>query len=212
MGGPFWEFKGNPDLLGVERVTADVRRQHISMTPFGDGRTLTFDAGTDVVTITDGDGSVVDRLEHPRRSMAGYAGETKWTAAQTGYFISYATWMYLLEPWLFTFPGVTTREIEPWSEDGETWRRLDVTFPDTIATHSSTQTYYIDASTGLQRRMNYDAEVNGWSEVAHYTSEYHDFGGLLVPTRRRVLQRNAENVGLHDFAGITLDVDDVELS
>jgi hypothetical protein len=39
---------------------------------------------------------------------------------QTGYFIAYATWSYLLEPFLLTLPGVETREIEPWSEVGET--------------------------------------------------------------------------------------------
>jgi hypothetical protein len=209
--GAFWPYKGQPDLLAVETVTADLRRQRISMSPFGEGRTLHFDAVEDLVTITDADGRAIDRLTKPRASMAGYQEETQWSPTQIGYFISYATWIYLVEPLLFTLPGVETREIEPWEEDGETWRRLEVTFPETIASHSKVQTYYFDSKTGLQRRMDYDVEVNGWANVAHYTSEHKAFDGLIVPTRRRVLRRNEENIADHSFAAILLDVDGVRL-
>lgn len=209
--GAFWPYKGQPDLLGVETVTADLTRQRISMSPFGAGRTLHFDAAEDLVTITDADGTVVDQLSAPRASMAGFEGETQWSPAQMGYFISYATWIYLAEPLLFTLPGVQTREIEPWQEDGETWRRLEVTFPDSIASHSTVQTYYFDSVTGMQRRMDYDVEVNGWAEVGHYTSEHKDFDGLAVPTRRRVLLRDKENGVNHGFAAILLDVNDITL-
>ena len=209
--GGFWGFKGQPDLLGHESVTADVHRQRISMTPFGPGRSLEFDGAVDRVAITDRDGQVVDELTAPRASMAGFAGDTAWTPTQTGYFISYASWMYLLEPFLFTLPTVETREIEPWEEDGETWRRLEVTFPETIASHSTVQTYYFDSKTGLQRRMDYDVQVNGWASVAHYTSEHKTFDGLAVPTRRRVLLRNEQNIADHSFAAILLDIDHVRL-
>lgn len=209
--GVFWPYKGQADLLGVETVTADLTRQRISMSPYGEGRTLTFDASEDLVTITDADGTVVDELANPRASMAGYQGDTQWSPTQMGYFISYATWTYLAEPLLFTLPGVETREIEPWEEDGETWRRLEVTFPDTINSHSTIQTYYFDSVSGMQRRMNYDVEVNGWAEVAHYTSEHQNFDGLIAPTRRRVLLRDKDNHGIHSFAAILLDVDAVQL-
>jgi hypothetical protein len=209
--GGFWGFKGQPDRLGVELVTADIHRQRITMTPFGDGSSLKFDAGLDRVRIIGSRDEVQDELTAPRRSMAGYIGDTQWSATQTGYFISYATWMYLLEPFLFTLPGVRTREIAPWSEVGETWRRLEVTFPHQIATHSTVQTYYFDSDTGLQRRMDYSPDVNGHPLVAHYTSEHHDFGGLIVPTRRRVLIRNDEGVADQSFCSILLDVSEVQL-
>jgi hypothetical protein len=86
-----------------------------------------------------------------------------------------------------------------------------LTFPDTIASHSTVQTYYFDAETGLQRRMNYDVEVNGGAKVAHYTSEHKDFDGLIVPTRRRVLLRDGDNIADHSSAAILLDLDDVQL-
>jgi hypothetical protein len=125
--------------------------------------------------------------------------------------ISYATWMYLLEPFSLTLPGVGVREIEPWSEVGETWRRLEVTFPDETATHSTVQTYYFDADTGRQPRMDYSPDVNRNPLVAHYTSEHHDFGGLIVPTRRRVLIRNDGGVADKSFCPILLDVSEVRL-
>ncbi len=105
-----------------------------------------------------------------------------------------------------------TRELEPWQEDGEAWRRLHVSFPPTIASHSAAQTYYFDSVTGLQRRIDYDMEVNGGAEVAHYTSEHRNFGRLPVPTRRRVLLRDEKNIADHGFAAILLDVDDVRIS
>lgn len=210
--GVFWPYKGQPDLLGIETVTADLRRQRISMSPFGEGRTLHFDAAEDLVTITDADGHVVDSLSAPRQSMAGYQGDTQWSATQMGYFISYATWTYLAEPLLFTLPGVETREVSPWDEDGETWRRLEVTFPDSIHSHSKVQTYYFDSESGLQRRMDYDVEVNGWANVGHYTSEHKEFDGLIAPTRRRVLLRDEANKADHSFAAILLDVSELRLS
>jgi hypothetical protein len=209
--GVFWPYKGQPDLLGVQTVTADLTRQRITMGPFGEGQTLTFDNAQDLVTITDANGAVVDQLSAPRASMAGYQLDTTWSPTQMGYFISYATWTYLAEPYLFTLPGVETRELEPWQEDGETWRRLEVTFPDSIASHNRVQTYYFDSVTGLQRRMNYDVDVNGSAPVAHYTSEHQSFDGLIAPTRRRVLLRDENNVADHSFAAILLDVEAVEL-
>lgn len=209
--GPFWASKGQPDLLGRESVVADVHRQRIAMTPVGAGGTLEFDGSTDRVTITGRDGHAVDELAAPRTSMAGFTGGTAWTRTQAGYFISYATWTYLVEPFLVTLPGVQAREIETWSEVGETWRRLEVHFPDTVHTHSRVQTYYFDADTGLQRRVDYSPDVNGNPPVAHYTSEHHDFGGLIVPTRRRVLLRRDDGTAIQESAAILLDVDDVRL-
>src|SRR5918998_4552090 len=86
--GVFWPYKGQPDLLGVQTVTADLTQQRITMGPFGEGQTLTFDNAQDLVTITDANGTVVDQLSAPRASMAGYQLDTPWSATQMGYFIS----------------------------------------------------------------------------------------------------------------------------
>ena len=67
---------------------------------------------------------------------------------------------------------------------------------------SGYQSRHLDADTGLQRRMDYSPDVNGNPLVAHYTTEHHDFGGLIVPTRRRVLIRNEKGVADQSFCAI----------
>jgi hypothetical protein len=87
-----------------------------------------------------------------------------------------------------------------------------VTFPNEITSHSTVQTYCFDSDTGLQRRIDYSPDVAGNPLVAHYTSEHHDFGGLIVPTRRRVLIRNGEGVADQSFCPILLDVSEVQFN
>src|SRR5437899_1521702 len=41
---------------------------------------------------------------HPRASFAGFDTTTRWDAVQVAYFISYALWNYLTEPFLLTYP------------------------------------------------------------------------------------------------------------
>ena len=86
-------------------------------------------------------------------------------------------WTYLTTPFLFAMDGIATEELQPWREDGETWRRLKVTFPDGIATHSAVQVFYF-GSDGLLKRHDYDADVLGGSPAAHYVHEYQMFWGF----------------------------------
>ncbi len=64
----------------------------------------------------------------------------QWDEPQIAYFVGMATWSCLTEPHLFTHPGVQAHEIEPWRENGQTWRRLAVDFPADIPHHSPRQT------------------------------------------------------------------------
>ncbi len=106
---------------------------------------------------------------------------------------------------------MTSHEIEPWQENGQTWRRLEVTFPDTIATHNRDQVFYFDAD-GMQRRMDYAAVVTGNPPIAHYTDEHKTFEGIVIPTRRRVYRRNPDGTADKSVAVITLDIDNIRLS
>jgi hypothetical protein len=106
---------------------------------------------------------------------------------------------------VFVAPGVQAREIEPWQEDGQTWRRLAVTFPDAIANHNPDQVFYYDEQL-MQRRMDYSPDVTGSPPVAHYTHDPKTFDGFVFPTRRRVLLHDAEGRADQSFAPITVDV------
>lgn len=90
-------------------------------------------------------------------------------------------WTYLTAPFSFTMPGFKTEELTPWEEDGQT-RRLKVTFPDDIATHSKEQTFYV-GSDSLIKRHDYNAEVVAGGPAARYPSEYQEFDGIMIPTK-----------------------------
>ena len=85
-----------------------------------------------------------------------------------------------------------------------------IELPPAVRLYNPDQVFYFD-SLGLQRRMDYIAEVNGSTLVGHYTSRYKSFDGLLVATRRRVFRRNPDNTVNLNLPSITLDIHDVEL-
>lgn len=210
-GGPFWEFKGQAGFAGTELVEADLHSERIRQVQQDTGRVTEFDKSADRVTVTAADGTLIDALDHPRASFHGYGTDTQWSVAQMGYFRSYATWHYLVEPYIFTWPGVETHEVEPWDENGETWRVLSVTFPATLETHNPTQLYYFDAA-GKLRRMDYQPEVNGFSPTAHYIRATADIDGLMVPTQRHVHIRKEDRTPDLSWIPITLDLNDIKFA
>jgi len=113
IGGPFWGRKGWPEIFGDKTTLEfDAHRQHIVVTPFnGVDRRSVFDVDPERIVICINDGIAVERRDDPRTSFGGYEVTTPWDALQVGYFISYASWNYLTAPFLFTYPGVETREL-----------------------------------------------------------------------------------------------------
>jgi hypothetical protein len=86
-----------------------------------------------------------------------------------------------------TEPGFVLEEIEPYEEMGETWRRLQVTYPDQFPTHCKKQVFFFNDK-GVLQRLDYTADVVG-VPGAHYCFDHQNFDGLLVPTLRRVVSR-----------------------
>jgi hypothetical protein len=212
IGGPFWGRKGWPEIFGDETtLELDAHRQHIVVMPFnGDDRRSVFDVNPERIVVYTSDGTAVDRRDHPRASFAGYEIATPWDALQVGYFISYACWNYLTAPFLFTSPGVETQELEPWHEGGEAWRRLHVTFPRSIVTHSTEQVFYYGADF-MQRRMDYAVEINGGVLVAQYQYDPKTFQGLVLPTQRRVHRRSPDGTADQSQTSITIDITDIAI-
>jgi hypothetical protein len=212
IGGPIWAMKGWPPEKTFDQIiTLDTTTEHIVFTPFTrPDQRMVFDAASDSVAMQTLDGQLVEKLDPARAGFKGMVRNSAWDACHLGYFLGYACWNYFTTPFLFTYPGVAAREIEPWHEAGQTWRRLQVRLPRAIATHNPDQVFYFD-SEGLQRRMDYIVEINGSTLVGHYTSRYKYFGGLQVATRRRVFRRSPDNTVNLNLPSITLDIHDVEL-
>jgi hypothetical protein len=129
---------------------------------------------------------------------------------QLAYFAGYAMWTYLTAPFSFAEPGFLSEDLGGWQEQGETWHRLGVTFPDNVASHCKEQVFYFDAD-GLLRRHDYVAEVLGNSgPAAHYCFEHHEFAGIMVPTRRRVYLIDANGNVVEQPLIVSIDLDGIE--
>jgi hypothetical protein len=211
LDGPFWDWRGWPEIRRTQTVTLDPRQEHITFTPFlGTSTTAVFDATRDRVQILDADGRVREQRDHPRSSFPAYHDAVHWDALQIAYFIAIANWNYFTAPFLFTYPGVQAHEIRPWQEGHQTWRRLAVAFPPDLPNHNPDQTFYYDDNY-LLRRLDYTPDVTGNSLIAHYTYAPQTFDGFVYYTRRDVHLRNAEGIADHSFAPISIAIDAVSI-
>ena len=127
------------------------------------------------------------------------------------YFASYALWSYLTIPFLYTYPGFVSEEIAPWEEDGEQWRALRVTFPDTIVSHTRNQVSYFGPD-GLLRRHEYTVDVLGNAPGLNYASDYRVANGLVVPYRRRVFAYDSEKRKVLEPLLVAIDIHQIEFN
>jgi hypothetical protein len=202
--GIIWALKQREGVLDHSNVTSDLKSQTVSHYPFAP--TLNHSVFTPGrVDIISPDKTIVESLENPRASFAGYELETPWSNAQLAYFAGYTMSTYLRLPFVLVGDGIVTEEIEPWVVDGQPWRRLRVTFPDSFATHSKVQTFYFDAD-GLCRRHDYEVEIQGNNAAARYIYDYIEVQGLMVPTRFRIFPRTPENVSLAEPLIVGVDL------
>jgi hypothetical protein len=211
-GGVLWGLKGQPGILTDYTLTLSPNLQSATMAPFA-APDLRATYTPECVAVETVDGRPVEERANPRASFSGHTLQTPWDRPQAAYFAGYAMWNYLTEPFTFAEPGCSTVELEPWHEDGETWRRLQVTFPERIATHSRVQTYYIDAR-GLIRRHDYRVDILGPAKTdsAHYTWGHQTFDGFIFPTHHSVHPTDENGRKVADPVIISIDLKDITLS
>jgi len=210
IGGVLWTLKRQKTLLADINVGIETHTERLAIAPFGgvDRRSV---FRPDLLKIETTDGRLIDERSDPESAFAGHTQETPWDPLHVAYFASEALWTYLTLAFLYTYPGFVSEEIAPWQEDGETWRRLKVTFPDTIKSHTRTQVTLFGAD-GLMRRHDYTVDVLGGAQGANYTSGYRSFQGLNVPTRRRVYAHDAAMRKVPGPLLVSIDFDDITFS
>jgi hypothetical protein len=194
VDGLTWIRKQQPGVVKDVWVDVNTEFQEVLFRQTVDDK-LTAQFAKDRITVRDQFGKPLDVLEHPRRSFEGHTRESGWSLPQAFYFASYAIWIYFNAPFVFAEPGYIIEEISPWEENGEQWRRLQVTFPDGVHTHSRVQTFYID-NTGLIRRHDYNVEISANVASAHYLYDYTDMQGIKFPTKRMVYLRKEDNTSV----------------
>ena len=208
--GIFWGLKGHSDAMRDVHVVAKAHEQWISYHPFKgkDNRSVCTPLLTVIETL---EGKTVVARDNPRAAFQGHTSETKWDDLHLAYFTGYAMWNYLNSPFIFTLPGVTAEEIEPWHENGEMRRRLKVKFPDYIATAAPEQTFHVNPD-GLIVRMDYSAHVTGGRPTAQYLLNHKNYDGLILPSRRLALRPDASGNGAPEPVIIAIDFASIRLT
>ena len=207
VGGILWTVKGQEGVLNNSQIEVELRNQRGRYLEFnGKKGQETYFTPKEVSIINNG--YLVEALFNPRDSFIGHELQTPWTRLQLIYFGTYAMWEYLTIPFNLTLPGFNTKELTPWHEGGETWRRMEVHFPNDWAYHSKEQVFYFDEK-GLLKRMDYNVDISGNTAAAQYVFDYQDFQGIKLPTRRLVYGRDAQNQYVKEPVVVSINLLDV---
>jgi len=202
--GAIWELKGKPGLLADVVLEGETRDQRLKITPFPwPGRYATWEPYRQ--TIETSEGLLVAQRRDPATSFTNLTRQSTWDDLQVVYFAGEANWNYFVAPFIFTRPDFTVEEAESWREDGEMWRRLVITYPDAIVSHTRQQTCCFDDH-GLIRRLDYTVDALGGSAAVDYPSEYRAFDGIMVPTRRRVYTHDRDGTLARDSPTLAIDL------
>lgn len=181
--GAIWYVKGKPDFLKNVILKAETRKERLTVDFPGQNKRAIFQP--DRVVIERVDGTLIEARDNPEKSFAGQQRETPWDDIHVTYFVGEALWTYLNTPFLYTQEGFVTEEISSIQAAGETWRRLKVTFPDSVKSHTREQISCFGPD-GLLRRHDYTVDILGGATGLNYASDYRDVDGIIIPTKRRV--------------------------
>jgi hypothetical protein len=205
--GEFWGIKGLKQDQSRRQMTVSLKEEYSSVSPFGNPDWHTeFVPGR--IAIVTSSGQVVSERNDPRASFAGHQMTTPWDSLHRAYFNGYALWTYLTTPFLLAMNDVEITEIEPWREDGETWRVLRAIFPQAIATHSPVQEFFF-GDDFLLRRHDYKVDIAGGFEAAQHVSAYIEANGICLPSKRKAYTRRTDRrVNLGPLM-VSIDISDV---
>lgn len=207
--GALWQVKGKPDFLKNVVVTCDTKVERLVMDfPWQDKRSI-FEPKR--VVLEKVDGTLIATRNDPEKSFEGHQRETPWDDIHVAYFSGEALWTYLTTPFLYTYPGFESEEIASIEVDGETWRRLKVTFPDTVKSHTRQQISCFGPN-GLLRRHDYTVDVLGGSPGLNYASDYRDVDGIVFPTKRRVYAYEGDYQLVKEPLLVAIDMGEITLS
>lgn len=183
LTGAIWFVKSQGDYLKNVVMTVDAKRERLVTDFPGQDKRFVFEPSKLIMEHLDG--TPIQIRENPEQSFAGQQRETPWDDLHVAYFQGEALWTYLTTPFLYTYDGFVTEEISPIEVDGEQWRRLKVTFPDYVKSHSREQISCFGPD-GLLRRHDYTVDILGGATGLNYASDYRNVGGIVIPTKRRI--------------------------
>jgi hypothetical protein len=200
--GAFWSVKQQGDALKNIRFEVDTTRERLTMDFVGQDKRSVF--VPDRVEMRRRDGQLIDARDNPEKSFEGQQFETPWDDLHLAYFTGEALWTYLNSPFVYAGDRFATEEIDPIEVDGETWRRLKVTFPEYIKTHSREQISCFGPD-GLLRRHDFNIDLLGGAPSQLLATDYRDVDGIIFPATRRAY---AEELG-PDQPMVAIDMSEI---
>jgi hypothetical protein len=206
--GAIWYVKGKGDFLKNVVLTAETRDERLIVDFPGQNKRAIFEP--DRIVIETEDGTLLEARDNPEESFAGQQRETPWDDIHVTYFAGEALWTYLNTPFLYTRQGFETDEIASIQVESETWRRLKVTFPDNVKSHTREQVSCFGPD-GLLRRHDYTVDILGGATGLNYASEYRDVDGIMVPTKRRVYAYEGDYQLLKEPLLVAIDMGEITL-
>jgi hypothetical protein len=206
--GAIWFVKGKGDFLKDVVLTAETRNERLIVDFPGQNRRATFEPNRIVIETVDG--TLIEARDNPEETFKGQQRDTPWNDIHVIYFVGEALWTYLNTPFLYTHEGFTTQEIPSIQVDGETWRRLNVTFPDNVKSHTREQISCFGPD-GLLRRHDYTVDILGGATGLNYASDYRDVDGIIVPARRRVYAYEGDYQLVKEPLLVAIDTGKIEL-
>jgi hypothetical protein len=206
--GAIWYVKGKPDFLKDVILTVETRNERVTVDFPGQNKRAVFEP--DRIVIETADGSEIEARDNPEELFAGQQRETPWNDIHVIYFVGEALWTYLNTPFLYTHEGFRTEEIPSIQVDGETWRRLKVTFPDMVKSHTKEQISCFGPD-GLLRRHDYTVDILGGATGLNYASDYRNVDGIIIPTKRRVYAYEGDYQLVKEPLLVAIDMGEIEL-
>jgi hypothetical protein len=206
--GAIWAVKGQANYLDDIVMRVDTQRQHIVTDFPKKDKRLTYEP--ERVTLESPTGQIRQERDNPEASFIGQSRETPWDPLHVAYFQGEALWTYLNTPFLYAQPGFVTEEISPIDVEGERWRRLRVSFPARIKSHSREQISCFGPD-GLLRRHDYTVDILGGATGLNYAYNFQNVDGLMFFTKRRVYAYEGDFVRIPTPELVAIDVTHIAL-
>ena len=207
--GAIWFVKSKGDVLRNVIMTIATKKERVTTDFPGQDKRTIFEPARIVMEKTNG--TLIDTRDDPEKSFRGQQRETPWDDIDVAYFCGEALWTYLNTPFLYTHEGFATEEVSSIQVEGEKWRRLKVTFPDSVKSHSREQTSCFGPD-GLLRRHDYTVDILGGATGLNYASEYRDVDGIIVPTKRRIYAYEGDYQVVKEPLLVAIDMGEISLA
>lgn len=208
LTGAIWFVKGQGDYLKNVAMTVDTRKERLVTDFPGQDKRFIFEPQRIVMEKVDG--TLIEARDNPDASFEGQVRETPWDPIHVAYFQGEALWTYLNSPFLYTQDGFATEEIAPILVEGETWRRLKITFPDHVKSHTREQISCFGPD-GLLRRHDYTVDILGGATGLNYASDFKDVDGIIFPTKRRIYAYEGDYKPVMEPLLVKIDIGEITL-